>query len=350
MNETHSAANSTGASPFANLGLFNADDLRMWCEKQGDNEFLVPGFLPRQPIILEAGRSGEGKSPWNLQLAISLDLGLPFLDFPTGKRITSLICSGEDSPIDTLAQIERQTRHLTGCTQTPPGVLVFSANAFPEHFNLTDLEKRIALFRPGIVFLDPAIHFFPSLESGADAVDAAYSLLRSWEKKYGCVFVLVHHLIKGLHERENYEPLCACYPQPRKWFDHVRGTSALVNYADLRIGFDVSDSGALHVGGYKRATGNLPLVWLDRASEPDDATPLAYTRLYDEAMLSPAKRNAYHKLPDPFTPADVKSLTTWKHDSQVHSFINDLAGLGLVRQSAARQPYYKVKRTGNASG
>ncbi len=348
------AATPTDSSPtqnpsYAEHGLLNADELRAWCGEHAETDFLIPDFLPRQPIILACGRSGEGKSPWNLQLAISLDLQVPFLDFPVGKRATSIICSGEDYPVDTLAQIERQTRHLTGHSCTPPGVMIFSNNAFPEQFNLGGLEKRIELFRPDVVFMDPAVHFFPRLEDNAEAVDEAYSLLRKWHKRYGTVFVPVHHLTKSLHDNPNYKPLDKWYPNPRGWFDYARGTGALVQYADVRVGFDTSESGTLHVGGYKRATGNLPLVWMERVMDPDDGRPLAYRRVLDEALLAPGKRAIYQRLPDPFTPSDVKAVSKWKHDSQVHPFIEELRNLGLVRQDGPRQPYHKVRPTAPAS-
>jgi hypothetical protein len=342
MQEATNSSNNPTPS-FAQLGLLNADELRAWCGQHAEIDFLVPGFLPRQPIILACGRSGEGKSPWNLQMAISLDLQVPFLDFPVGKRTTSIICSGEDYPVDTVAQIERQTRHLTGHAVTPPGVLVFSNNAFPEQYNLVGLEQRIKVFRPGVVFIDPVVHFFPNLEDNSEAVDHAYSLLRRWHKQYDAVFVLVHHLTKSLHDNPNYEPLHKWYPSPRGWFDYARGSGAIVQYADVRVGFDTSDARVLHVGGFKRATGNLPLVWMDRAMDPDDGRPLAYSRLRDEALLTPVKRSIYQRLPDPFTPADVKAVSGWKHDSQVHPFLDELLNLGLVTQDAPRQPYHKVR-------
>src|SRR5215471_6724161 len=147
---------SNGAS-FAQHGLLNADELRDWATQNADTDFLVPGFLPRQPITIVCGRSGEGKSPFNLQLAICLDQGLPFLGFPAGKRAKSLICSGEDYPVQTAAQIERQMRCLTGHAGTPPGVLTFNANINPEDFNLAGLDKRIKVYKPDLVFLDPAL-------------------------------------------------------------------------------------------------------------------------------------------------------------------------------------------------
>jgi hypothetical protein len=89
-----------------------------------------------------------------------LDLELPFLDFPVGKRARSIICSGEDYPLQTARQIEHLTRALTGKVVTPPGLMTFNANVTPEQFNLEGLEKRITVFKPDLVFLDPAITFF----------------------------------------------------------------------------------------------------------------------------------------------------------------------------------------------
>jgi RecA-family ATPase len=254
MSELANSSNSPHAEPesYAKHGLLNAEELRKWCHEHADTDFLVPGFLPRQPITLACGRSGEGKSPWNLQLAICLDLQLPFLGFPVGKRSRSIICTGEDYPVQTTAQIDRLTRALTGNIVTPPGVMIFSGNVTPEQFNLDGLEKRITAFKPDLVFLDPAITFFPSLEDNAEAVNETYTKLRLLQKQHGCAFILVHHLVKGLRDKEEYRPLSECYPNPRHWFDHARGTGALVQYADVRIGFDTSKSGTLHVGGYKR--------------------------------------------------------------------------------------------------
>jgi hypothetical protein len=226
--------------------------------------------------------------------------------------------------------------------------MTFNGNVVPEQFNLEGLQKRITLFKPDLVFLDPAITFFPSLEANAEAVTDAYKQLRLLQKQHGCSFILVHHLNKGLRDNEAYEPLCQCYPNPRYWFDHARGTGALVQYADVRIGFDTSTSGTLHVGGYKRATGNLPLVYMDRLTDPEDGTPLAYTRLGGEAMLSSVKRGIYQRLPDSFTATDVKEITGWKNDSQVHAFLGELKELGLVTQAAKRQPYQKVQPAGRA--
>jgi hypothetical protein len=87
---------------------------------------------------------------------------------------------------------------------------------------------------------------------------------------------------------------------------------------------------------------------MDRLTDPDDGTPLAYTRLGGEAMLSSVKRDIYQRLPDSFTPTEVKEISGWKNDSQVHAFLAELKGLGLATHAAKRQPYQKVQPAAQA--
>src|SRR5690349_13354644 len=104
MHTTTSSSPTPEGPSFAPHDLLNAKELKDWSDQHADKDFLVPDYLPRQPITITCGRSGEGKSPWNLQLAICLDLQLPFLGFPVGNRAKSIICSGEDYPVQTAAQ------------------------------------------------------------------------------------------------------------------------------------------------------------------------------------------------------------------------------------------------------
>lgn len=207
--------------------------------------------------------------------------------------------------------------------------------------NLISLVKSV---QPSLVVIDTISSFWPGIEEKNALTSSKYAEIRSIISSTGCSVVLIHHLSKtpadgrlGLEDS----------PNPRKWFESVRGASALVNNADIRIGIDSPSTSGIRsknveliVGGFGRVRGTIPLTFLTRVRD-ENGDPLGYSVVTNLDLFDPDVRAFYDKLPDTFTWGAARLLTTNANNWIVGS-LGKLKSAGLIRQPVARGLYYKV--------
>jgi predicted ATP-dependent serine protease len=223
------------ADPLLKLGVYNIAQLKSFNAKAAKQQYLVDGFIGQQSLTLAVGDSNLGKSPFLYQMAVCVASGVPFLGMPV-KQGPVLYMDAENSTLQVENLVTTLSDYLK-LPEVPPDLYLFNKNNCPDGITL---EAVVTATKPVMVVLDPIYAWFPEIEERPKAVTEGYGELRGLMKIHGCSVIGVHHTTK---EQENpsaprREPLDA-QTDVHKWFNRARGTGALINGCDNRIGFDV---------------------------------------------------------------------------------------------------------------
>ena len=164
----------------------------------------------------------------------------------------------------------------------------------------------------------------------------------------------VHHLRKPSSDTGNAPPPLE-KGDCRNWFLQVRGPRALINGADIRLGFAVPASAgyvpaqggqaeeiALVMRGFGRVRGEIPTTYLARVSD-EDGDPLGYRRLTGAALLFNGDQEAaFAKLPESFRFKEGQRVYG-KGAQPTIDFLNKCIAAGIVRKLPKREGYEKTK-------
>jgi hypothetical protein len=290
---------------------------------------LIEEFLPSDGIAIAAGDSTIGKSPLVMQLALSVAAGVPFLGKATRKGCV-LYFDLENSLHDSKAMRDALVQFLS-LAETPESFLL----ATDPH----DLEGLIAEVKPQLVLIDSLRAFRPDVtEKNAKAGDWLKEI-RRLARKYGCAFLIVHHLRKP-SEDAGLRALESC--SVANWLLEMEGPRAFLNQTDVRIAIAESDSEsvALRVKWSRRICGDSPLVLLERV-RGEDGEPAGYRQLTGEALLSPERRSALEKLPAEFSFKEAKAALD-RSDDPSNKFLAACRQLGVV-EKLGRGRYRKLR-------
>lgn len=316
----------------------------LFAESTQAQEWLVDGIIPRRRLVLVAGDSGLGKSPLCYQLGLAIAGGVPFLTHPVEKGKV-LYLDGENGLGEMSGLVGSLSKHLG--IEPPSDFLTFSlADAGPKWARPSALRDMITDIKPDLVVLDTISTFWPGIEEKNPEASKKYSEVRALTN-LGPAFIMVHHLKK---QNEDFpRPALEDTPNPRNWFSAVRGASALVNNADIRLGVDLpSASGVrngkieLVVGGYSRVKGAIPLSYLERVRD-EEGEVQGYSLVSDLEMFPEELSLLFRRLPPVFTFGEVKKLTG-KSNSWVSGALGKLVAADLLRQPAKKGPYFKTHK------
>jgi hypothetical protein len=305
--------------------------------------YLVSGWIPRRRIILTVGDSGLGKSSLMYQLGLAVAAGVPSV---LGRAVEGgrvLYLDGENGLTEMASTTSSLIKHL-GITTDLPNFLTLSLNdTGPRWSQPSALTQLVKSVNPVLVIIDTVSTFWPGIEEKNADASKKYSELRALISLTGCSFILVHHLKKI--PDDGRIPL-EDSPNPRSWFAAVRGASALVNNADVRLGVDLPSGSSIRskavelvIGGFGRVRGTIPLTYLSRVRD-DDGEPLGYSVVSDLDLFSPEIRDLYSALPPTFTFKTAR-LLTGRPNSFLYSALGDLKSSSLISQPVSRGPYYK---------
>ena len=333
MSETNLAEqSSTGTKELTpqkmlSLGLLWPAEVDRICAEEQTCKFIVEGFLPTRSLAIIAGDSTIGKSPLAYLLALSIASGTAFLGMSTRQGRVIYVDLENPTP-DSQALRDSIVRFL-GLPNVPGDFLTALDSSI-------SLESRLEAAKPELVIIDSVRTFRP--EATRDNTRAAEWLneLRKLSHKYGCTFLLIHHLRKPNENRAlpNVEE-CSVVA----WLQEMEGPRALVNQTDVRVGVDTGDMNpaALKVKWNRRVYGDSPLTLLERVFE-DDA-PVGYRLLTGLDFLRSDKRQAFLGLPREFTFKQAKEAFGLS-DDPTNKTLEHCKSLGLVER-VARGRYRK---------
>jgi len=332
--------------------LLTFSDLQRYCREHDAYGQWVEGLLPKRALLLLAGESGLGKSPLACQLAVTVAAGIPFLGHPTQQTlVVYLDFENGMGPLETMLQ--RMVRNL-GLPCVPENLLIWSISNPPQGWGDpgTDIWELILQLKPGLVIVDSLGSCLPEMEEKNPVANRHMQRFReimSKCKDAGTTIALLHHLRKpsmqdivGSLEDET----------PRKWFQHVRGASALVNGTDIRIGVDEPGKNtrkkrdgqtdvALVLRGFGRLRGEIPTMYLERVQD-EDGDPLGYSCLTGvDLLFNSEHEEAFDKLPSDFRFKDAK-FALGKGASATKDFLSKCINVGILRRLDGHAGYRKV--------
>lgn len=168
--------------------------------------------------------------------------------------------------------------------------------------------------------------------------------LKRLARKYGVVFLIVHHLKKPQEKRgeDILHPTRLDNASVVTWLLAMEGARALVNQTDVRIAVEAGDSDpvALKVKWNRRVHGDSSLVLFERAfDESGDA--LGYAHLVGVHLLSKDRQKAFGILPDEFSFTQaMKALD--KKAEMTSRFLRECVELGLTKKLRKGNGYQKL--------
>jgi len=248
-------------------------------------------------------------------------------------------------------EIVTRVSKCIGLREPPEELLLWNFNDCSDKYGqigytLIDMIREV---KPILVVLDPLNAFFAEVEKDATKTTQAYQVLRGVMRDCKCAIVGVHHIRKpsGIEHPGSLESA-----NLNNWFYQARGSRALINGCDVRLGLDRSVANAnetvLVMGGFERVRGEIPIVHLDRMLD-EDGEPLGYRQITGAQLLSgnPEQAAAYGRLPDTFRFTAAKQ-TYGKGDQATRDFLNKCKSAGILQQPG-RGIYEKIKQQAEQS-
>jgi len=304
---------------------------------RGSN-YLVEGWIPTRSVGFLLGDSGLGKSALMYQLGICVATGSSFLGHATRKGRV-VIADFENGISDVLDLVERISRCLG--LPGPPGegdLLIWTTNdclpkfGQPNH-TLLDMLQDV---RPALAIIDSFGSYKPEAEEKNSWTIRMLQSFRELARECGTATYGVHHRRKEPRKTEESAGKLED-ANLRRWFQDVRGASALVNASDVRLGVDEPDLSAvkkddvvLVLRGFGRVRGEIGPLYLAREFDVDQR-PLGYRPLVGRELLcNKEQENAYRRLPAKFSFGEAKRAYG-KSDQPTRNWLVRLENLKLVR-------------------
>ncbi|MFN7935001.1 MAG: AAA family ATPase [Bryobacteraceae bacterium] len=327
------------------FGIRTPNQLRDRCTELSRGGFLVDGLLREQSLSIVVGDSGLGKTPLLYQLGLSVALGVPFLDHSTTQGKV-LYLDFENSLNDVLQISSRQAGFLGHDISNAENLYCWNVNDSDAEMGVKTFREVALDISPKLIIIDPITALVPKIEEQNNAATSTYQELRKVMKDSGCAVVMVHHLRKSGNGPDSFHiPLDR---EGRKFFSQARGSRALINGCDVRLGVEKpteltasnNEDLAIVFGGFGRVTGDLPLLHLQRSID-DNGDPIGYRRAKGEDLLfNPLHKEAFRRLPNEFKFSEAKRIYG-KSSQPTTDFLKKCKAAGLINDDAAKG-YVKV--------
>jgi AAA domain-containing protein len=336
-------------------GIYSAGELKQRCGEITKSGYVIQGLLPERALGIVVGDSGIGKSPLLYQAGICIAAGIPFLGHPVNQgRVLYLDFENGLGNVDEM--VTHLGQHL-GLPDLPEDLLLWNLNDSPPPSNRRSSQGVLDMIRdvrPSLAIIDSLGAAYPEIEGDNKDATERYQDIRSVMRECETSVMGVHHLRKPSSDIGNAPPPLE-KGDCRNWFLQVRGPRALINGADIRLGFAVpasagyvpaqggqSEEIALVMRGFGRVRGEIPTTYLARVSD-EDGDPLGYRRLTGVALLFNGDQEAaFAKLPDSFRFKEGQKVYG-KAGQPTTDFLNKCIAAGIVRKLPNRQGYEKTK-------
>ncbi|MFZ3214199.1 MAG: AAA family ATPase [Terriglobales bacterium] len=322
--------------------IYTPGELRQRCTELNSGTSLIAGLIPQRSLSIVVGDSAIGKSPLLYQAAICVTAGIPFLGRPVSQgRVLYLDFENGLGDVDDL--VARLSRHL-GLGDKPENLLLWNYNDAPPRWEPTQLACMIREAQPVWTIVDSLGAYAPEIEEKSSNVTRVHLEFRKIIRECGTSITEVHHIRKPSSKLDEAPP--PLEEDPHRWFLQARGSRALVNGSDMRIGMDRPSraSGnsevALVIGGFGRVRGNIPTTFVARVLDEDDE-PLGYDKLAGVRLLfNSEQEEAYRKLLPESRFKDAQKV--YGRGAQATTdFLKKCIGVGIMRKDGS--VYRKVE-------
>lgn len=321
----------------------NFDDLASIAGQQ--QNWLLEDFIPERSIGVLIGEWGIGKSPFALQLQLSLAAGLPFLNRyrPGKENISCLYVDLENGAQPVVGILRSLTRHL-GLEQPPARWNVYSPNYVGkskglEHIVEDSYIKALIKANPfDFIIIDPLRMFKPEAESKNSLAAEMIKGMRDLISLVGSTIMFIHHPRKPPADVsiQRYK----LDTHPTEWMASACGAGALIQNADFRIGLEENEDGFLVCRRFLRNRGWSPSEYIERTYDEVTDEPIGYCLKLGVEQLTALERQWYSELPNNFTTKELL-FTCKKSRPSVAAILKRWVSL-LILQKAERGNWSKM--------
>lgn len=255
---------------------------------------VIEDFLPENSVSLLAGDSGIGKSPFLIQMGLSVAAGLPFLGNPVTKGgVLYVDYENGEYRMETFITAISKFLNLPYST-APDNFKTLHGAGSPD-----EVIREIETTRPKLVMIDAVRGFDSNLEDKNTKSGERLTELLNFAEHADTSILLLHHLRKTNTEN----PTGPLERTPvMEWLQQVSGPRALVNQTATRIGmekYDGAKQAELVLKGHFKGVGEFGPWYIGRIYD-EMGEPLGYKRITGVQLLSPEHLAKFHLLPDSF--------------------------------------------------
>jgi hypothetical protein len=330
-------------------GIYPPGELHQKCKELDCGASLIAGLIPARSLGIVVGDSGVGKSPLLYQAAICVSSGIPFL----GREVLPgpvLLLDFENGLGDVDDMIARLSGHL-GLANAPENLRLWNYNFAPPRWKPEELANMVRETRPVWTIIDSVGAYAPEIEEKASIVTRVYQEFRKIIRECQTAITVVHHLRKPSARLDESPP--PLQEDPKGWLLQARGSRALINSSDARIGVDLFGKGqhsegvdgksrevALVIAGFGRVRGNIAPTYLARVLDEEGAA-LGYEVMTGPSLLfNDERQQAYQRLPTVFRFKDAQMIYGRRAQATA-DFLQKCIGVGIMRKDG--REYRKVK-------
>jgi hypothetical protein len=308
---------------------------------------LYEGFIPEKGIGALIGEWGIGKSPFAIQLQLSLAAGIPFLNrykpATQGRVIKTLYVDLENGAHSVRNIVQTISTYLE-LPEPPASWEVYSPYYTPkpdakkswsEEQYLRDLLSEDHY---DFVIIDPLRMFKPDAESKNPVAAQMLLNIRRLIDKTNTTVLFIHHPRKPPADADvqRYH----LDSNPSEWMANACGAASLIQNCDFRIGLEQNEEGYLMLRHFMRNEGWSPVQYLDRAFDPKTDNPVGYVLKLGMDQLQHNEKNWWADLPFDFTTKEFKMVTR-KNDRICNDLLKRWVSL-LVIQKTGHGRWQKI--------
>jgi hypothetical protein len=288
-------------------------------------EWIVESLIPSQSIVIAAGDSGIGKSPFFYQLGLASASGLPFLEHRT-RQVPVVYIDMENGLVPLNAMLGRLSRHL-GLARVPQS---FQFHTIQNE--RTDLRRILQKSGAKLVVIDSLRAFDPEVDEKNSRAAMFMNGLRELSRSFSATFLLIHHLKKPNRDF----PARLESMRAMEFLNEASGARALVNHTDSRIALQIStktgdDDQLLVMKSFSRLMGERGPIYIARRHD-DNGDPVGYERASElDLIASPQHKQIFMGLPAEFTFKQAKQAYG-KSDQPTRNFLKRFLDQGILEQ------------------
>ncbi|MFH0757259.1 MAG: AAA family ATPase [Bacteroidota bacterium] len=204
----------------------------IWNLPDVENKFLVDKFIPKEAITILGGTSDVGKSLFTLQLSMAI---IQNKDSILGQQIkvdynSVLLVSTEDNRIQILSRIRKQLHgdKLSKLMRERLIILTTSENVSNE------IEKILTKYPVDLVVVDAFSDIFEGDMNTSNQVRKCLSMFQNTIARYGCSFLIVHHIRKDSKQAPNKDQFLGSGGIPAKARNSLMLTKKWIKGFDVR--------------------------------------------------------------------------------------------------------------------
>lgn len=274
------------------------------------SRWLLEDFIPERSIGVLVGEWGIGKSPFALQLQLSLAAGLPFLGrYKPGKENISCLYVDLENGAQPVVSILRSLAAHLGLAEPPVRWNVYSPNYVGkgkglEHIQEDSYIKALIKANPfDFIIIDPLRMFKPDAESKNSMAAEMIKGIRDLISVAGSTIMFIHHPRKPAADIsiQRYK----LDSNPTEWMANACGAGALIQNADFRIGLEENEDGYIVCRRFLRNRGWSPAEYIDRTYDDATEEPIGYTLKLGVERLTALERQWLMDLGKIFTTKEL---------------------------------------------